>query len=57
MTIIAHHRPDRSADHDSRTPDPRTGQSWPIGETNSEHAEYTTPLGGPDWVLTLDWAG
>ncbi len=34
--------------------DPRTGQSHPIGEFAPEAVTFTSPLGGPDWVLTLD---
>ena len=34
--------------------DPRNGQSHPIGEFAPEVVTFTSPLGGPDWVLTLD---
>lgn len=34
--------------------DPREGKSHPIGEFPQEVVTFTSPLGGPDWVLTLD---
>lgn len=35
--------------------DPRTGETERIGEFGRRGVqEFTTPLGGPDWVLTLD---
>ncbi|MCS7061440.1 MAG: DUF4038 domain-containing protein [Anaerolineae bacterium] len=34
--------------------DPRTGHAYPIGDSFSGLATFTSPLGGPDWVLTLD---
>ncbi len=38
--------------------DPRSGQSTPIGVVANTRIEaFTTPLGGPDWVLILDSAG
>lgn len=34
--------------------DPRAGESHPVGEFPREVVTFTSPLGGPDWVLTLD---
>jgi len=35
--------------------DPRNGRSHPAGEVNNEGTmEFTSPLGGPDWILVLD---
>jgi hypothetical protein len=35
--------------------DPRNGRSYAAGEyDNQGAAEFTSPLGGPDWVLVLD---
>lgn len=34
--------------------DPRNGQSHPIAEFPQEIVTFTSPLGGPDWVLVLD---
>jgi hypothetical protein len=34
--------------------DPRTGQAHPIGEQANEPTTFTSPIGGPDWVLVLD---
>jgi hypothetical protein len=36
--------------------DPRTGKTYPIGEYSNELQTFTTPIGGPDWVLVLDAA-
>jgi len=34
--------------------DPRNGAAYAAGEYPNEVLEFTTPLGGPDWVLVLD---
>jgi len=34
--------------------DPREGRSHPAGEYPQEIVTFTSPLGGPDWVLVLD---
>lgn len=34
--------------------DPREGRSYPAGEHSKEIVTFTSPLGGPDWVLVLD---
>jgi hypothetical protein len=36
--------------------DPREGRNHPIGEFPQEIVTFTSPLGGPDWVLILDCA-
>jgi hypothetical protein len=38
--------------------DPRSGKAFRIGDfKNNAATEFTSPLGGPDWVLVLDEAG
>jgi hypothetical protein len=34
--------------------DPRSGATHPLGEHANERVPFTSPLGGPDWVLRLD---
>jgi hypothetical protein len=34
--------------------DPREGRSHPAGEHPQEIVTFTSPLGGPDWVLILE---
>lgn len=34
--------------------DPRIGASYPIGEFPQKVVTFTSPLGGPDWVLVLN---
>ena len=37
--------------------DPREGKNHPIGKYPQDLVTFTSPLGGPDWVLTLDVTG
>ncbi len=34
--------------------DPRDGRFHPAGEHSQEIVTFTSPIGGPDWVLVLD---